>query len=94
VFLSGFINVDSWGRAVDSGDVRVVSKKLARRVGRLYLAHVLSLSLAVAVIALAAAYHLQTKDTSLYQWMHDPTRYFVGIFTLTYAPQFFSLCPW
>ena len=93
VFLSGFINVGSWERAVSSGDVSVVGTKLAKRVARLYLAHVLSLSFSLATIALAASYHLRTNDPSLYAWMHHPVRYFVGIFTLTNAPQYFSLLP-
>ena len=91
VFLSGFINVGSWERAVSSGQLAIVFKKLVRRISRLYVAHVVSLATSIAVLAFFAARGLRINDPSMYTWMAAPAQYGWRILTLNYAPHLFSL---
>jgi hypothetical protein len=93
VYLSGFIGIGSYQRALDAGDTVAVLKKLARRVGRLYVAHVLSLGISMIVLWAFAQHRIRIDDPGLYAWMQDPARYALRVLTLTYAPVVFSLLP-
>src|SRR5271170_4979045 len=50
VYFSGFIGIGSYQRALNAGDTGAVLKKLGRRVGRLYVAHILSLAISMLVL--------------------------------------------
>lgn len=93
VYLSGFIGIGSYQRALDTGETGAVVKKLARRIGRLYIAHVLSLGVAMIVLGICAQHGIRVDDQGLYVWMRHPTRYALRVLTLTWAPAVFSLLP-
>jgi len=93
VFLSGFIGIGSYQRALNAGDTRAVLRKLGRRLGRLYIAHILSLSISMIVLGIFATHGVRINDAELYVWMQDPLRYALRALTLTYAPVVFSLLP-
>jgi hypothetical protein len=93
VFLSGFIGIGSYQRALDGGKTGAVVKKLFHRIRRLYVAHILSLGISMIVLGIFAAYNVRIQDLGLYEWMQDPMRYALRALTLTYAPAVFSLLP-
>jgi hypothetical protein len=93
VFLSGFIGIGSYQRALDAGDAVAVLKKLVRRIGRLYVAHILSLGASIIVLGAFARHNIRIDDSDLYAWMQDPMRYALRVLTLAYAPVVFSLLP-
>jgi hypothetical protein len=93
VFLSGFIGIASYQRAFEAGNPGAVPRKLARRVGRLYVAHIVSLFAAMVLLGLLARHGIRLNDTELYDWMQDPARYALRVVTLTWAPVAFSLLP-
>jgi hypothetical protein len=93
VYLSGFIGIGSYQRALDTGDTRTVLKKLARRIGRLYVAHILSLFVSMIVLGIFAQHDIRLNDGDLYVWMQDPAQYALRVLTLTWAPVVFSLLP-
>jgi hypothetical protein len=93
VYLSGFIGIGSYQRALDAGQTSVVVKKLFRRVRRLYVAHILSLSISLMVVGIFAQRGLRLNDGALYVWMQDPLQYALRALTLTYTPPAFSLLP-
>jgi hypothetical protein len=92
VYLSGFIGIGSYQRALDAGNTGAVLKKLARRVGRLYVAHILSLGISMLLLAIFAQRGVRLDDEA-YLWMQYPVRYALRTLTLTYAPGVFSLLP-
>jgi hypothetical protein len=93
VYLSGFIGIGSYQRALNAGDTGAVLKKLFRRMGRLYVAHIVSLGLSALVLYLFAAHGVRYEGENFYVWMQDPLRYALRALTLTYAPSVFSLIP-
>jgi hypothetical protein len=93
VFLSGYIGIASYLRAFEAGKPHAVPKKLARRIGRLYLAHIVSLFSAMILLGLLARHGIRVDDASLYPWMQDPAGYALRVVTLTWAPVAFSLLP-
>lgn len=93
VYLSGFIGIGSYQRALEAGDTGAVLKKLARRVGRLYVAHILSLAISMLVLGIFAQHGVRLNDGGLYVWMQDPVRYALRALTLTYVPSVFWLLP-
>ncbi len=93
VYLSGFIGIGSYQRLLQAGNTGAVVKKLLRRMRRLYIAHILSLSLSLLVIWIFARHGVQWNEWGLDAWMQDPARYAFGVLTLTRAPAMFSLLP-
>ncbi len=94
VYLSGFIGIGSYQRALNAGDTGAVLKKLFRRMGRLYFAHIVSLALSGTLLFLFAEHGVRfSNDSEWYVWMHDPVRWGLRALTLTYAPSVFSLIP-
>ena len=93
VFLSGFIGIGSYQRALNARDTGAVLKKLFRRIGRLYVAHILTLTISLGLMGIFAARGIRFADHEWYQWMQDPLRYALRALTLTYAPSVFSLLP-
>jgi hypothetical protein len=94
VYLSGFIGIGSYQRALNAGDTGAVLKKLFRRIGRLYCAHILSFGISLTVVGICARHGIHLNgDSDLYLWMQDPAGYALRALTLTYAPSVFSLIP-
>ncbi len=93
VYLSGFIGIAGYQRALQAGDTGTVLKKLLRRIGRLYVAHILSFGVSMIVLGIFAQHDIRLNDVELYAWMQDPMRYILRALTLTYAPTVFSLLP-
>jgi hypothetical protein len=93
VFLSGFIGIGSYQRALDAGKTGAVVKKLFHRIRRLYVAHILSFGISIVMLGIFAGYGVRVNDAGLYVWMQDPLRYALRALTLTYAPAVFSLLP-
>ena len=93
VFLSGFVGVGSYERALVKGDIRDCAVKLGRRMARLYAAHLLSFSAALLLLAVFARRGLWLNEPSLYAWMQDPAHYTWLALSLRYAPHLFSLLP-
>jgi hypothetical protein len=93
VFLSGFIGIGSYQRALEAGKTGAVVKKLFHRIRRLYVAHILSLGISLTMVGIFARYDVRVNDAGLYVWMQDPLGYALRALTLTYAPAVFSLLP-
>jgi hypothetical protein len=93
IFLSGFIGLRSYERALATGDTAAVFKKLGRRMARLYVAHIASMLVSMILIAAFAERGLYLKDASIYTWMQNPARYALRMLTLLYAPSLFTLLP-
>ena len=93
VYLSGFIGIAGYQSALQAGDVGTVLKKLLRRIGRLYVAHILSFGVSMLVLGIFAQHDIRLNAAELYAWMQDPMRYILRALTLTYAPTVFSLLP-
>jgi hypothetical protein len=93
VYLSGFIGIGSYQRALDAGDIGAALRRLGRRIGRLYVAHILSLAVSLIVLGIFAQYGARLHDGELYVWMQDPLRYALRALTLTYTPSVFWLLP-
>lgn len=93
VYLSGFIGLGSYQRALDAGNTRAVFKKLGHRVGRLYVAHLISIGLSMLLLGICASHGLRVNDPGAYVWLQDPALYALRVLTLTYAPGVFSLLP-
>ncbi len=91
IFLSGFMSVGSWERALSGGHAQAVFKKLGRRMARLYIAQIVSLLLSIAVLWAFAQRGVRVHDLGLYLWMGHPARYLVRVLALLYAPRFFTL---
>jgi hypothetical protein len=91
VFLSGFIGIGSYQRALDAGKTSAVLKKLFHRMRRLYVAHILSLGISIVAAGIFA--HAESNDLGLDQWEQDPWRFAIRVLTLRYAPAVFSLLP-
>ncbi|MGA2212725.1 MAG: OpgC domain-containing protein, partial [Bryobacteraceae bacterium] len=94
VYLSGFIGIGSYQRALNAGDAGAVLKKLGRRMGRLYVAHIISLALSGVLLYLFAKHGVRfSNDDEWYGWMREPVLFGLRALTLTYAPSVFSLIP-
>lgn len=93
VFLSGFVGIGSYERALAKRDIRGCATKLARRMGRLYGAHLLSLSTGLLLLAVFAKRGLWLSEPSLYSWTQNPAHYAWLALSLRYAPHLFSLLP-
>jgi hypothetical protein len=93
VYLSGFIGIGSYQRLLEAGSTGGILKKLLRRMGRLYIAHILSFGTSMILLGIFAQRGLRLNGDALYVWMQDPARYALQALTLTYAPSVFSLLP-
>lgn len=93
VYLSGFIGIGSYQRALDAGDWVAVLKKLLRRMRRLYVAHILSFGGSMLLLSIFAERGVRLNYDEFYVWMQDPVRYALRTLTLAYAPSVFSLLP-
>jgi hypothetical protein len=93
VFLSGFIGIGSYERAVANRDIRRCAAKLTRRMGRLYAAHLLSFASALLLLAVFAEQGLRLNEPALYTWMENPAYYAHRALLLGYSPHLFSLLP-
>jgi hypothetical protein len=94
VFLSGYIGITSYDRAIEQGDWESALRKLARRVIRIYFAHFASFTAAVLLILLFAAYGIRVDDPILYPWLHHPGRHFLGLLIgFGYTPAIYALLP-
>jgi len=93
VFLSGFISVGSYQRALASGVTSGAVEKLGRRMARLYVAHIASLLVSLALLGVFARRGLRLNEPIMYVWMQHPAKYLLRVLTLTYEPHLYSLLP-
>jgi hypothetical protein len=93
IFLSGFIGLGSYERALAAGNGAAVLKKLGRRMARLYVAHIASLVVSLILLAAFAERGLRLNEPNLYVWMQDPAKYALSLLDLLYAPHLFTLLP-
>jgi hypothetical protein len=62
VFISGFVNAAMYSRALEAGGLRAAIRKLSSRMSRLYLVHIVTMTLSLTVLA-ARPCRLQTRWT-------------------------------
>ena len=78
---------------LEIGGFRSAIRKLTSRMSRLYLVHIATITLSLAVIAAGLRLGLKLYDGGEYAWMTDPHRYILRILTMSYAPGLNSLLP-
>jgi len=97
VFCSGMASAIAFGRSFDRAGWRLGSARVGYRVWQVYWAH-LGLFFAVATL-LAAIDRFADVDTvyigtlNLWKFFADPGPQLVGLFTLTYVPNYFDILP-
>jgi hypothetical protein len=97
VFCSGMASAIAFGRTFDRAGWRLGSARVGYRVWQVYWAH-LGLFFAVAAL-LAAIDRFGDFDTvyigtlNLWKFFADPGPQLVGLFTLTYVPNYFDILP-
>jgi len=97
VFCSGMASAIAFGRSFDRAGWRLGSARVGYRVWQVYWAH-LGLFFAVATL-LAAIDRFGDFDTvyigtlNLWKFFADPGPQLVGLFTLTYVPNYFDILP-
>jgi len=97
VFCSGMASAIAFGRSFDRAGWRLGSARVGYRVWQVYWAH-LGLFFAVAAL-LAAIDRFGDFDTvyigtlNLWKFFADPGPQLVGLFTLTYVPNYFDILP-
>ena len=93
LFLSGWVNAGTYGRALDSGGVAAAMKKLPARTARLYGAHIATMAAAFTLLGACALRGLRLDKPWLYVWMEAPGRYLLRTLSLLYCPYAYSLIP-
>jgi hypothetical protein len=93
IFLSGYIGLGSYERALAAGHASGAIRKLGRRIARLYVAHLASLAVSLMVLGAFAERGLRLNLPGMYVWMQDPEKYLLRVLTLRYVPHLFSLLP-
>ncbi len=97
VFCSGMASAIAFGRTFDRAGWRLGSARVGYRVWQVYWAH-LGLFFAVATL-MAAIDHFGDFDKvyigslNLWKFFADPGPQLVGLFTLTYVPNYFDILP-
>ena len=97
VFCSGMASAIAFGRTFERAGWRLGAARVGYRVWQVYWAH-LGLFFAVAAL-LAAIDHFGTFETvyigtlNLWKFFADPGPQLVGLFTLTYVPNYFDILP-
>lgn len=97
VFCSGMASAIAFGRTFDRAGWRLGAARVGYRVWQVYWAHI-GLFFAVATL-LAAIDHFGTFDKTyigslnLWKFFEDPGPELVGLFTLTYVPNYFDILP-
>lgn len=97
VFCSGMASAIAFGRTFDRAGWRLGTARVGYRVWQVYWAH-LGLFFAVATL-MAAIDHFGGFDKvyigslNLWKFFADPGPQLVGLFTLTYVPNYFDILP-
>ncbi len=97
VFCSGMASAIAFGRAFDRAGWRLGASRVSYRVWQVYWAHI-GMFLAIATL-LAAIDQFGGFDKSyigslnLWKFFADPGPQLVGLFTLTYVPNYFDILP-
>ncbi|MDZ7710190.1 MAG: OpgC domain-containing protein [Roseovarius sp.] len=97
VFCSGMASAIAFGRTFDRAGWRLGSARVGYRVWQVYWAHI-GLFFAVATL-LAAVDHFGDFDKvyigslNLWKFFADPGPQLIGLFTLTYVPNYFDILP-
>jgi len=97
VFCSGMASAIAFGRTFDRAGWRLGTARVGYRVWQVYWAHV-GLFFATATL-LAAIDHFGAFDKTyigslnLWKFFEDPGPELVGLFTLTYVPNYFDILP-
>ncbi|SLN42547.1 OpgC protein [Roseovarius litorisediminis] len=97
VFCSGMASAVAFGRAFDRAGWRLGASRVSYRVWQVYWAHI-GMFLAIATL-LAAIDQFGGFDKSyigslnLWKFFADPGPQLVGLFTLTYVPNYFDILP-
>jgi hypothetical protein len=97
VFCSGMASAIAFGRSFDRAGWRLGTGRVAYRIWQVYWAHI---GMFFAIAAMLAAYdQLGTFDTvyigtlNLWKFFEDPGPLLVGLFTLSYVPNYFDILP-
>lgn len=97
VFLSGYVNAAIYVRILDAGPVRSVVpellKKTSSRVLKLYGAHLLTLSVCLALVAWFAARGVFINHGPTNLFLSDPWKYGLRALVFLYAPFAHSILP-
>lgn len=97
VFCSGMASAIAFGRAFDRAGWRLGTSRVGYRVWQVYWAHI-GMFFAIATL-LAAFDHLGDFDKTyigslnLWKFFADPGPQLVGLFSLTYVPNYFDILP-
>ena len=96
VFLAGYAAALAYSRGFFEESPRAVSRRLLRRAGQLYLAHLVSVAAAVAII-IAAAW--RATDPTYLEWINLAPLFantgpaVIGLLALTHQPGYLNILP-
>ncbi|MEM1285877.1 MAG: OpgC domain-containing protein [Pseudomonadota bacterium] len=102
VFCSGMASAFAFGKLYLSSGWKAGTARVTKRVGQVYSAHILlfflTLSLVIALTALAITGRDYVGELNLYPFLTDGSAWSVwvnrvSLFTLTYVPNYFDILP-
>ncbi len=97
VFCSGMASAIAFGRVYDRAGWRMGTARVAYRVWQVYWAHIALFFTVVAILGYIDGTGLYEKNymggLNLWKVMSEPVQQIVGLFTLTYVPNYFDILP-
>jgi hypothetical protein len=93
VFISGYVNAAMYSRLIEIGGFPAALQKLLSRMARLYIAHIATMVLSLALLAAGLGIGLKLSDPGLYVWSENVGHYITRILLLQYAPGLNFLLP-
>ncbi|MGD1885608.1 MAG: OpgC family protein [Cohaesibacteraceae bacterium] len=102
VFCSGMASAFAFGKLYLSNGWKAGTRRVGKRVGQVYFAHILlfflTLSLVIALTALAITGRDYVGELNLYPFLAEGSAWSVwvnrvSLFTLTYVPNYFDILP-
>ncbi|MEM6903455.1 MAG: OpgC domain-containing protein [Pseudomonadota bacterium] len=97
VFCSGMASAIAFGKAFDNAGWFLGAARVAYRVWQVYWAHIALFFIIAAMLVVMNETALVERDQvgrlNLYPFFNDPMPQIVGLFTLTYVPNYFDILP-
>lgn len=96
VLLAGYASAMAYYHRFDGGQPVETSIRVARRAGHLYVVHILTTVLAIAMFSLAATWFLEPKflrEINIGPIIAKPAEAIVGLVTLTHQLDYFNILP-
>ncbi|MBV6633677.1 MAG: OpgC domain-containing protein [Alphaproteobacteria bacterium] len=97
VFCSGMASAIAFGKVFDNAGWFLGAARVAYRVWQVYWAHIALFFIIAAMLVVMNEMALVEKDQvgrlNLYPFFNNPMPQIVGLFTLTYVPNYFDILP-